>query len=244
MNALLDNEYNRAWSRIGQSIPRPKAILSISAHWYIPATSVTAMLQPRTIHDFGGFPRDLYRVQYSAPGDIDLARQVQELLAPVNVNLDEQWGLDHGTWSVLRHVFPEANVPVLQLSMDETQPPQYHYELAKRLAVLREEGILIMGSGNVVHNLHAYAWGRLSIEPYEWGVRFEKQLRNFLAEGNDAPIVDYESLGGDAILSAPTPDHFLPLIYVIACRKPGDVVTFPVEGFDGGSVSMLSVLLG
>ena len=244
MNALDANAYTEAWTSIGHGMPRPKAILSISAHWYLPATLVTAMEAPRTIHDFGGFPRKLYEVQYPAPGDPHLASRVQTLLAPVTVGRDEQWGLDHGTWSVLVHAFPEADVPVVQLSIDETQPPAFHYEMGKRLAPLRDEGVLVMGSGNLVHNLHAYAWGRHVPEPFDWAVRFEKQARDLLLAGDDGPLIAYESLGRDAMLSAPTPDHYLPLLYVIALRRPGDAVTFPVEGIDGGSVSMLSVVIG
>jgi 4,5-DOPA dioxygenase extradiol len=244
LNALLRNQYTEAWSNIGNSLPRPKAVLCISAHWYLPGTAVTAMVQPRTIHDFGGFPRELYEVEYPAPGAPELARRVQSLLAPVAVELDEEsWGLDHGAWSVLCHVFPHADVPIVQLSIDETQPPEYHYELGKRLAPLRDEEILIVGSGNLVHNLHTYAWGRRDVEPFDWAVRFEKLARELLLKGEHTPLVDYESLGRDALLSAPTPDHYLPLLYVIGCGGSGDV-TFPVEGFDGGSISMLSVQMG
>ncbi|HBB86605.1 MAG TPA: 4,5-DOPA dioxygenase extradiol [Blastocatellia bacterium] len=245
LNALLRNQYTEAWSNIGNSLPRPKAVLCISAHWYLPGTAVTAMAQPRTIHDFGGFPRELYEVQYPAPGSPELAHRVQSLLAPVAVELDEEsWGLDHGTWSVLSHVFPNADIPVVQLSIDETQPPEFHYELAKRLAPLRDEGVLVAGSGNLVHNLHTYAWGKHNVEPFDWAVRFEKLARDLLLKADHDPLVDYESLGRDALLSAPTPDHYLPLLYVLGSRQPGDEVTFPVEGFDGGSISMLSVQLG
>jgi len=242
LNALLRNQYTEAWSNLGNSVPRPKAMLCISAHWYLPGTAVTAMERPRTIHDFGGFPRELYEVQYPAPGSPELARQVRDLLAPVSVELDEtSWGLDHGTWSVLCHVFPNADIPVVQLSIDDTQPPEFHYELGKRLSPLRDEGVLIVGSGNLVHNLHTYAWGRHNVEPFDWAVRFEKIARDLLAKGEYAPLVDYESLGRDALLSAPTPDHYLPLLYVIGSSRPGAEVSFPVEGFDGGSISMLTV---
>jgi 4,5-DOPA dioxygenase extradiol len=244
MNALEQNDYARAWARIGTSLPKPKAIVSISAHWYLPGTLVTAMERPRTIHDFGGFPRALYAMEYRAPGDPPLARRMQQLLAPVEVGLDDEWGLDHGTWAVLCHVFPDAEIPVLQLSIDETQPAQFHYDVGKRLAPLRDEGILVMGTGNLVHNLHTYAWGRHPVEPFDWAVRFEQLARRLMSEGNDQPLVDYESLGRDAMLSAPTPDHYLPLLYVLGARTPQDAVTFPVEGIDGGSVSMLTVQLG
>lgn len=244
MNALASNPYTEGWRRIGRTIPRPKAILCVSAHWYPPATLVTAVERPRTIHDFGGFPRELFAVQYPAPGDLDLCRRVQKVLAPESVGLDDLWGLDHGTWSVLVHVFPDADVPVVQLSLDETKPASLHYELGSRLAPLRDEGVLIIGSGNLVHNLHAYGWGRHVPEPFDWAVRFETAAREWMLSGDHMPLVEYEKLGRDAMLSAPTPDHYLPLLYVLGARREGDAVTFPVEGVDGGSVSMLTVQLG
>lgn len=245
MNAIKRNAYTEGWARIGDSIPRrPKAILIVSAHWYQPFTAVTAMPNPRTIHDFGGFPRELFEFQYPAPGEPNLAARVRELLAPIEVGLDNRWGFDHGTWSVLCHVFPAADIPVVQLSIDETQPAEFHYELARRLAPLREEGVLIAGSGNLVHNLHVYAWGKESVRPFDWALRFEELARESISSGNHAPLIKYESLGRDALLSAPTPDHYLPLLYVLALQRESDEVTFPVEGFDGGSVSMLTVQIG
>ena len=244
MNALLKNAYTAGWASIANSIPRPQAVLCISAHWYLPGTAVTAMPSPRTIHDFGGFPRELYEVKYPAPGSPHLAHRVQELLAPIPVQQDQTWGLDHGTWSVLCHVFPEADIPIVQLSIDETRAPEFHYEVGKSLAPLRDEGVLIVGSGNIVHNLHTYAWGKHEVQPFDWAVRFEKRAREFLIAGNDNPLVHYESLGRDALLSAPTPDHYLPLLYVVALRRRGEQVTFPIEGFDGGSISMLTVQIG
>jgi 4,5-DOPA dioxygenase extradiol len=244
MNAIERNPVTEAWSAIGAALARPRAVLCVSAHWYIPATAVTAAAAPRTIHDFGGFPRALYEVRYPAPGDAWLARRVRELLAPTRVALDERWGLDHGTWSVLCHVFPDASVPVVQLSIDETQPPAFHYALGQRLAPLRDEGVLVVGSGNVVHNLHAYAWGRHPAEPFEWAVRFEEQVKRLLLAGEHGPLVDYDALGGDAVLAVPTPDHYLPLLYVAGAGGPADPARFPVDGIDGGSVSMLSVRLG
>ncbi len=205
---------------------------------------MTAHERPRTIHDFGGFPRELYEVKYTAPGDPELAHRVKDLLAPVSVQLDTRWGLDHGTWSVLCHVFPAADIPVIQLSIDETQPAEFHYETAKRLSVLRDEGVLIMGSGNLIHNLHAYAWGRQQVQPLDWAVRFEERARELLLTGEHDPLIAYETLGRDAILSIPTPDHYLPLLYVIAQLRQGEQISFPVEGCDGGSVSMLSVQIG
>jgi 4,5-DOPA dioxygenase extradiol len=244
MNALRRNAWTDGWSAIGQAVPRPRAILCISAHWYLPATLVTAMRAPRTIHDFGGFPPELYKVEYPAPGDPELASRIQDLLAPIDVRLDEQWGLDHGTWSVLTHVFPEADVPVVQLSIDETQPAEFHYETGKRLASLRDEGVFVIGSGNLVHNLHAYAWGKHEVEPLNWALRFEKQARELLEASNHGPLIDYETLGRDARLAAPTPDHYLPLLYIAAMQRDNDQISFPVQGFDGGSISMLSVQIG
>jgi 4,5-DOPA dioxygenase extradiol len=244
LNALQENDWTRAWAALAATLPRPRAILSISAHWYIGGTAVTAMSAPRTIHDFGGFPRELYDIRYPAAGDPALARRVQQLLAPLAVSADESWGLDHGTWAVLRHVFPGADVPVVQLSIDETRPPSFHYQLGTKLRGLREEEILLVGSGDVVHNLHAYAWGRHRQEPYDWALRFERQVRQALLAGDHARIVDYERLGPDALLAVPTPEHFLPLLYVLGASTAGEPITFPVEGMDGGSVSMLAVQFG
>ena len=243
MNALQKNAFTDAWAKIGKEIPRPRAVLVVSAHWYVPGTLVTAMAEPRTIHDFGGFPRELYELIYPAPGDPALARRIQAVLAPIPVVRDEKWGLDHGTWSVLWHVFPKADIPVVQLSIDETQPPAFHYEIGKTLGPLRDEGVLIIGSGNLVHNLPAYAWGRHSVEPYDWAVRFEKQVRKFLVAGEDDLLIRYEEITPDAILSVPTPDHYLPLLYVIGARRKTDSLGFPVEGIEGGSISMLAFQL-
>jgi 4,5-DOPA dioxygenase extradiol len=244
MNAILHNGYTEAWAAMGREIPRPKAILSVSAHWFVPETGVTVATAPRTIHDFGGFPRELYQARYPAPGDPGLARRIQALLEPLPVRLDESWGLDHGTWSVLCHVYPQADIPVVQLSIDESKPAAFHYEIGRRLAPLRDEGVLLVGSGNLVHNLHAYAWGRHAVEPFDWAVRFEQQAREILLAGEHMPLVDYERLGRDAALSVPTPDHYLPLLYVLACRQQSEAVSFPVEGVDGGSISMLAVKIG
>ena len=241
MNALADNAYTAGWRRIGIETPKPKAILSISAHWFVPGTGVTVATSPRTIHDFGGFPRELYQVQYPAPGDPELARRVRKLLQPLPVELDTSWGLDHGTWSVLRHAYPHADIPVVQLSIDEAEPAAFHFELGRKLAPLRDEGILIVGSGNLVHNLHAYAWGRHAAEPYDWAVRFEKRAKELMLAEENGPLIAYERLGRDAMLSIPTPDHYLPLLYVLGTRQQGERITFPVEGVDGGSISMLSV---
>lgn len=244
MNALQQNAWTEGWAELGRSIPRPKAVLCISAHWYVPETAVTAMTQPRTIHDFGGFPPELFQVEYPAPGDPALARRVQALLAPLPVRLDEQWGLDHGTWAVLCHVFPQADVPLVQLSLDASKPAAFHYALGKQLAPLRAEGVLIVGSGNLVHNLRAYAWGQPSVGAYDWAARFEQQARALMLADDVAPLIQYEQLGRDALLSIPTPEHYLPLLYVLALRQPGEDISFPSEGMDGGSISMLTVRVG
>lgn len=212
MNAVMNDSYTEGWRRTGTETPRPKAILSVSAHWFVPGTGVTIIAAPRTIHDFGGFPRELYQVQYPAPGDPYLARRVQELLAPVPVALDNSWGLDHGTWSVLRHVYADADIPIVQLSIDETQPAAFHFELGRKLTPLRDEGSLIVGSGNLVHNLHAYAWGRHVPDPYDWAVRFETEAKQIMTAGEYKPLIEYEKLGPEAMLAIPTPDHYLPLL--------------------------------
>jgi 4,5-DOPA dioxygenase extradiol len=244
MNALMDNLYTKGWRRLGERMPKPKVVLSISAHWFVPETGVTVATAPRTIHDFGGFPPELYRVQYPVPGDPDLAHRVQRMLAPLPVKLDNSWGLDHGTWSVLRHVYPRADIPVVQLSIDESQPASFHFEIGRKLASLREEGILMVGSGNLVHNLHTYAWGRRMPDPYDWAVRFEREARQMMLAGEYKALVDYEKLGPDAMLSIPTPDHYLPLLYVLGAKQQGEEIAFPIEGVDGGSISMLTVQVG
>jgi len=242
MNAIAPNPFAPKWAALGADLEKPKAVLAVSAHWYVEQTGVTISANPRTIHDFGGFPKELFDVRYPAPGDPALANRVRDLISPVApVVLDDRWGLDHGTWSVLAHVFPKADVPVVQLSIDETQPPQYHYEIGKRLAALREEGVLIFGSGNVVHNLHAFAWGRHTPQPFDWAQRFETTVRDAILEHDHERLIDYESMGRDALLSVPTPDHYLPLLYVLGARRANDSVSFPVDGIDGGSVSMLAV---
>ena len=244
MNALENNKYTRGWKAMGTELPKPRAVLSISAHWYGPGTAVTAVERPKTIHDFGGFPRELFAFEYRAPGDLALAKTVQTLLAPMPVASDEYWGLDHGTWAVLCHIYPDASVPVVQLKIDETQPPEFHYAIGKKLAPLRDQGVLIVGSGNVVHNLHTYAWGRHPTQPFEWALRFEQRLRRALSERDDAALMRFDEGDRDATLAVPTPEHYLPLLYVAALRSAGDDLRFPVEGIDGGSVSMLAVRIG
>ena len=244
MNAVTNNRNTEEWRQIGKRIPKPKAILSISAHWFVPGTGITVSTAPRTIHDFGGFPRELYQVRYPAPGDPDLARRVQKMLAPLPVVLDHSWGLDHGTWSVLPHVYPYADIPVVQLSIDEEQPGSFHFEVGRKLAPLREEGILIVGSGNLVHNLNAYAWGRHMPDPYDWAIRFETEVKQMMLASEYKSLINYELLGPEAILSVPTPDHYLPMLYVLGTRQEGEAIHFPVEGVDGGAISMLTVQIG
>lgn len=244
MNALLSNEYTESWRKLALELPRPRAIVAVSAHWYQAGSRVGPQAQPRTLHDFGGFPPALFAVQYPAPGAPELARRVAALLAPTPVELDESWGIDHGTWSLLVHMYPEADVPVIQLGIDETLPASGHFALAQKLRALRSEGVLVLGSGNVVHNLHAYGWGRKQVDPYDWGLRFEQTLRAAIVAGEFERVVGYEQLGKDAALSAPTPEHFLPLLYVLALHQAGEPVSFPSEGFDGGSISMLSLRIG
>ena len=244
LNALMQNSYTEAWERFGSAAPRPRAILAISAHWFVEGTGVTISTAPRTIHDFGGFPPELYRVQYPAPGDPALARRVQEMLAPMPVGLDDSWGLDHGAWSVLCHVYPAADVPVVQLSMDARLPAAAHFEIGRRLAPLREEGVLIVGSGNLVHNLRAYALGQENAAPYDWAVQFETEARQMMLAGELKPLLEYGALGREAMLSIPTPEHYLPLLYVLATQQQGEKITFPVEGIEGGSISMLAAQVG
>ena len=241
MNSIRRNRWTQGWTSLGTSLPKPRAILAVSAHWYIPATMVTAMTHPRTIHDFGGFPQELYKIRYPAPGDPALAERVRDVLTAIPAQLDEEWGIDHGTWSVLYHIFPMADIPVVQLSIDRTKPPAFHYEIGKLLATLRDEGVLLLGSGNLVHNLQAYQWDRPDAEAFDWVTRFEERVRGLLEAGKDDQLIEYNAMGAGAKLSVPTPDHYLPLLYVLGSRRKGERVSFPVEGFDGGSISMLSM---
>ena len=243
MNALEQNRYTDAWGQIGASIPKPKAILCVSAHWYIRGTAVTAMPQPRTIHDFGGFPRELFALRYAASGSPELAARVRDLLAPVPVQLDQTWGLDHGTWSVLVHVFPDADVPVVQLSIDASKPAHWHYELATRLAPLRNEGVLIVGSGNVVHNLDTIRWGD-DVPAFDWAARLNEKVRGHLRAREHQALIEFESFGADGRLSIPTPEHYLPLLYVLAQQQPGEAISLPLDGIELGSISMLTAVVG
>lgn len=245
MNVLEENLYTETWRELGNTLPRPKAIVAVSAHWYTRGTAVTAMEKPRTIHDFGGFPQALFDTHYPAPGSPDLARQVAEALAPVNVKLDQEWGFDHGSWGVLIKMYPEADIPVVQLSIDGSKPPAYHFELGRKLAALRSQGIMIVASGNVVHNLRMVRW-QGDAEPYAWAASFNDYVRNNLnweGEAEQHPLVNFMQHEG-AGLSNPTPEHYLPLLYVLGARLPGEKVSVPVDGLVMASLSMLSVQVG
>lgn len=244
MNVLEENAYTQAWRQLGETLPKPKAVLAISAHWYTRGTAVTAMENPRTIHDFGGFPQALFDTQYPTAGSPALAERVIQLLAPLKVTADtSEWGLDHGAWGVLIKMYPDADVPVVQLSVDGTQPPLYHYQLGQKLAKLRSEGVMIVASGNVVHNLRAVKWQGES-EPHDWAVRFNDFVRGQLMEkGEPHPLVNFMQ-HPDAKMANPTPEHFLPLLYVLGARQEGDAVSVPLDGIDMGAISMLSVQVG
>ena len=237
MNAL-GGPLAEEWRTIGQSFAKPKAMLMVSAHWYIPEVAVTAMDRPRTIHDFGGFPDQLYQMQYNAPGAPWLAERVASLLAPLPVRADQDWGLDHGTWSVLAHIWPDADVPIAQLSIDRTKPAPFHYDLGRKLAPLRDEGVLIAASGDVVHNLRVMHQG----PPYDWAVSFNDRVKHALETGDDTALT--APTGQDAANSIPTPEHYLPLLYVLGARDAGEKPSFFTDTIDMGSVSMLGVRFG
>ena len=243
MNTNEQNQFTAAWQRFGASLSPPKAVLMISAHWYTRGTHVTAMQTPKTIHDFGNFPKPLFDFQYPAPGDPLLAERVAKLLQPTQVGLDQEWGLDHGAWSVLAHIFPHANVPVVQVSIDATRPAQFHYDLGKRLVPLRDEGVLIIGSGNVAHNLGIMDWHTQN-HAFDWAERFNTVVKHHLAEPDHPSLIHYDRLGDDAKLSIPTAEHYLPLLYVIGAQTEADTLSVLSDGIFGGSISMLSVTMG
>ncbi len=244
MNAIEESVYAAAWREAAASIPRPEAILCISAHWETEGTFVTAMTQPKTIHDFYGFPDELYRVQYPAPGSPELAGRVHKLTTSTAVRLDDgySWGLDHGAWSVLRRMYPEADIPTVQLSLDRTQHPRFHYDLGAELAALRSEGVLIVGSGNIVHNLRLLQWE--AGEPYPWAAEFDRTAAELILSGEHDRLVAYPALGEAARLSIPTSEHYLPLLYILALQQPGEAASFFAEGLPLGSISMRSVRIG
>jgi 4,5-DOPA dioxygenase extradiol len=243
MNAITPNPYAAAWRRLGRELPRPKAILAISAHWLTRGTGATAMAAPRTIHDFGGFPRELFEVSYPAPGSPALAARLRDLLHPVDVALDQSWGFDHGTWSVLMHVFPDADIPIVQLSMDGTLPPRFHYELGSRLRPLREEGVLIVGSGNIVHNLRAIDFAGKTAA-YPWAEQFDRAVTEALQRRDHEALIAYDRLTPQAMLSVPTNEHYLPLLYIIGLQAEDEPLSFPIEGMEMASLSMRSVAIG
>ncbi len=249
MNAIEDHPWSAEWRRVSTSLPRPKVILCISAHWETWGTAVTAMPQPRTIHDFGGFPRALFEAQYPAPGSPELAEQVRSLIHKTSVSLNQDWGLDHGAWSVLMQMYPQADIPVVQLSMDYSQPPQAHYDLAKELAPLREQGVLILGSGNMVHNLEQVALktGRLSDfnEPFgfDWALQASALFKTLINERRHAELIDYPNLGAAVQLAVPTPEHYLPLLYILALQRPDELVEYFNDVALAGSLTMTSIII-
>ena len=247
MNAIEDNEFTRNFSIMVKDIPKPKAIVCISAHWFTDGTKVTAMKNPKTIHDFYGFPKELYQIEYPASGDVKLAKQIKNLLSPLEVVLDDNdWGLDHGTWSVLRHMYPGADIPVVQISIDYNKGAKYHFDLAKRLASLREEGILIVGSGNIVHNLGMVDFNNIGTLDYgyEWAKRIKKVINEKIIKEDYGFLLEYDKQGDDFHLAVPTPEHFLPLIYILGLKQENEKVEFFNDVLVGGSLSMTGLKIG
>lgn len=246
MNAIEDNQFSRTWAKFGKEIPKPKAVLVVSAHWLTNGTFVTAMKQPRTIHDFGGFPQELFNVQYPAKGSPELAAATSKLITSTTVGLDHEWGLDHGTWSVVKHMYPDADIPVLQLSIDYNKPAQYHYDLAQQLKSLRSKGVLIIGSGNMVHNLRMVAWDKLQEPEYgfDWAIEMNTIFKEKIGNRDIQSLIDYEKLGAAAKLAIPTPDHYYPLLYNIALQDKQDEISFFNDKLVGGSLNMTSVKFG
>ena len=246
MNAIEDNTFSKRWQQMGKEIPIPKAVVVVSAHWLTKGTMVTAMPNPKTIHDFGGFPQALFDVQYPAPGSPELATEIQKLITNPAVELDHDWGLDHGTWSVVKHMYPDADIPVLQLSIDYYKPAAYHYELAKQLLALRKKGVLIIGSGNMVHNLRMVAWDKLNEPEYgfDWALEMNDVFKNKISNGFHKELIQYEKLHKAATLAIPTPDHYYPLLYILALQTDNDKVEFFNDKAVGGSLTMTSVKIG
>lgn len=245
MNAIEENEYVAGFRTIAKTLPKVKAIVCVSAHWYTKGTMVTAMAKPKTIHDFGGFPEALYKVEYPSPGSPDLAKETKDLIKKTTVGLDNDWGLDHGAWSVLKHLFPNADVPVIQLSIDHTKPASYHFELAKELQSLRDRGVLIVGSGNIVHNLYEVDFRRINENfGFDWAIEAREKVNTLLMKNDLKSIVNYEKLGKALQMAAPTPDHFLPLIYTLALKNDKDKIQLYNDKLLAGSLSMTSVKIG
>lgn len=243
MNAIEENEFVTGFRNIGKDVPKPKAILVISAHWETKGTFVTAMENPRTIHDFGGFPKALFDVQYPAPGSPWLANETKGLIKKTNVGLDEQWGLDHGAWSVVKHLYPNADVPVIQMSIDYTQNAQYHYDLAKELAALRDKGVLIIGSGNMVHNLGVLAWDKLNTDNfgYDWAIEASTKMKQFILSGDHKPLINFQSQGKAFDMAIPSPEHYLPMIYTLALKDEKEKITLFNDKAVAGSLTMTSI---
>jgi 4,5-DOPA dioxygenase extradiol len=246
MNGIEDNEFSKRWTSIAKEIPTPTAVIVISAHWFTKGTSITAMDFPKTIHDFGGFPEALYQVQYLAPGNPVLAKETASLIHSTHVALDHDWGLDHGTWTIVRHMYPEANIPVLQLSIDYSKPPSFHYELAKELFALRKKGVLIIGSGNMVHNLRMVAWDKLNgpAYGYDWALHMNQTFKDLILHRDHQPLIHYDQLGREAMLAIPTPEHYLPLLYTLGLQDKNDPIAFFNDQPVGGSLTMTSVKIG
>lgn len=246
MNAIEDNEFSQTWAKMGNEIPKPVAVVVISAHWLTNGTHVTAMENPKTIHDFGGFPQALFEVQYPAKGSPELAKATAKLITSTNVIQDHDWGLDHGTWSVLRHMYKNVDIPVLQLSIDYNKPPQYHFELAKQLQVLRNKGVLIIGSGNMVHNLSMVAWDKLQDSEYgfDWALEMNEVFKEKIGNRDFQPLIQYEKLNAAARLAIPTPDHYYPLLYTLGIQDRQDQISFFNDKAVGGSLTMTSVKWG
>ncbi len=244
MNGIENNEYSESWASMAKNIPVPKAVLVVSAHWYTRGTFITAMDFPSTIHDFGGFPQALFDVQYPAPGDLKLAMEIPSLVHSTAIELDHDWGLDHGTWTVVKHMYPEANIPVLQLSIDYTKSPGQHYEIAKEIHALRKKGILVIGSGNMVHNLRMLSWEMINGGGYDWANEMNDKFKNLIANGDHQPLINYRNLGSDAMLAIPTPEHYLPLIYTLGLKRDQEELSFFNDKAIGGSLTMTSVLVG
>ena len=243
MNAIEENTFVAGFRATSRSIEKPKAILCISAHWETNGTYVTAMDHPRTIHDFGGFPKELFAVQYPAPGSPELAKETKALITQTEVSLDDQWGLDHGAWSVIKHLYPDADVPVIQMSLDYTRPASYHYALAKELSSLRNKGVLIVGSGNMVHNLRMVAWDKLNADPYafDWAIEANDKMKTWIQSGDHQSLIDYRTQGKAFDLAIPTPEHYLPLIYTLALQEKNESVAVFNDQPVGGSISMTSI---
>ncbi|HKJ40541.1 MAG TPA: 4,5-DOPA dioxygenase extradiol [Sunxiuqinia sp.] len=239
MNAILDNAFHRSWQQLGQQLPKPQAILCVSAHWLSRGTAVTAMEHPKTIHDFGGFPQELFDQQYPAPGEPELAKQIQLMSRDHEILADHEWGLDHGSWSVIKPMFPDADVPVVQLSLDYYAPISYHYELAENLRKLREKGVLIIGSGNLVHNLRQMS---MSGKVFDWALEFDQKVADLVTKGDDQEMINFQNWGSLSKMAHPTFDHLLPLFYVLGMKYPDEQPHFFNESIDLGSVSMRSVL--